>query len=166
MNIKRPKAQIVHHTQNRLRLRIPEKRRDLAFFLNLYEWLRKIPGVTGVEANPTTGSALLHFHVGYGDAIAGVLARSDLLLVGGSAEQAGSIFNRSEGPAARVDRFLIEDGSSVANMRLILSLVMLGLTIQQLRRGQFLAPALTLFFYVVDLMFGAKREAIPVEEND
>jgi len=72
----RPRARIVHRTTQRLRLRIDERRRDLGYFLRLYEYLRRLPGVEEVQADPLTGSALLHLQPGAGPEVAVALSQS------------------------------------------------------------------------------------------
>lgn len=52
-------AFVVHELFGRLRLRIPEKRKDGAYFAELAERLSECPGVTRVESNALTGSVLL-----------------------------------------------------------------------------------------------------------
>jgi hypothetical protein len=56
-----PGVRLVHRTRDRMRLRISEKRKDIRYFVDMYEILRKIPGVTDVVINPVTGSVLLYF---------------------------------------------------------------------------------------------------------
>ncbi|MCU0833636.1 MAG: hypothetical protein MUC77_04245 [Chromatiaceae bacterium] len=72
----RPRARIAHQTERRLRLRIDERRRDLVYFLGLYEYLRRLPGVEEVQADPLTGSALLHLQPGAVREVAIALAQS------------------------------------------------------------------------------------------
>jgi Heavy metal associated domain 2 len=55
-----PRATISHKTSSRLRLRVPAKRRDTDYFSALQEELGKCPGVLKIEANPLTGSVLVH----------------------------------------------------------------------------------------------------------
>jgi hypothetical protein len=52
-------AHIVHRTANRLRIRIPGRRLDEAFFRELKTKLAGCPGVVAVVANPLTGSVLI-----------------------------------------------------------------------------------------------------------
>jgi Heavy metal associated domain 2 len=55
-----PKATISHQTSNRIRLRIPAKKRNPEYFSRLREELRHCPGVLKVEPNVVTGSVLIH----------------------------------------------------------------------------------------------------------
>jgi hypothetical protein len=74
--VNRPRARIAHHTATRLRLKIDERRRDLGYFLGLYEYLRRLPGVEEVQADPLTASALLHLRAGSVREVAIALAQS------------------------------------------------------------------------------------------
>ena len=70
----KPKAIIVHQTRDRLRLRVRQKRKDLAFFLEFYEQLRRTPAVEEICMNPTTGSVLVHFDGRRRNTLIGALA--------------------------------------------------------------------------------------------
>jgi len=59
----RPKAYRVHSIPGRIRLKIPERRGDPAFFDEITDLLRGLSTGAQVECNPLTGSLLLH-HLG------------------------------------------------------------------------------------------------------
>jgi hypothetical protein len=54
------KAYAVHHLPGRTRFRVPERRGDGNFFKEIAAQLGKCAGVSGVDANPLTGSVLVH----------------------------------------------------------------------------------------------------------
>ena len=56
-----PAARISHFTPRRLRIRVPEKRRDRAFFDAVAERLAAWDTIEAVETNPLTASILIHF---------------------------------------------------------------------------------------------------------
>ena len=56
-----PEGRVCHLTIGRLRLRIPEKRRDEAFFKTLEQRLASWDSIERVEVNPLTASVLVHF---------------------------------------------------------------------------------------------------------
>lgn len=58
-----PEAYLVHITPGRLRIRIPSRKRDLAYFSYLVEELSGFQGIERIEANPTTGGVLI-IHTG------------------------------------------------------------------------------------------------------
>lgn len=54
-----PDAHISHQTSQRLRVKIPSKKGEVAYFLSLEDQLSKCPGVENLVANPLTGSLLI-----------------------------------------------------------------------------------------------------------
>jgi hypothetical protein len=54
-----PLAFVSHKTGTRLRIKVPSKRKDQAFFSSAAERMSAIEGVTRVEVSPLTGSILL-----------------------------------------------------------------------------------------------------------
>src|SRR5205807_8743072 len=56
-----PEGRVCHLTTGRLRLRIPEKRRDDAFFRTVEQRLAGWDSVDQVEVNPLTASVLVTF---------------------------------------------------------------------------------------------------------
>jgi hypothetical protein len=56
-----PAARISHFTPRRLRIKVPEKRRDRGFFDTVAARLAMWDSVERVETNPLTASVLIHF---------------------------------------------------------------------------------------------------------
>src|SRR5260370_26766214 len=56
-----PAARMRHVAAGRLRIKVPEKRRDTAFFDTVAERLATWDSVERVETNPLTASVLVHF---------------------------------------------------------------------------------------------------------
>jgi hypothetical protein len=137
-------ARIVHRTRERARLRVPGRRRDLPYFLALYEELRANPEIDEVSINPVTGSVLLGFAAEHGRSIERLLADSRLLsLVPDPAAAEGHPHTFH---------------TSLNDMRILIFVIMLGLSVQQLLKGQFLVPILTMALYVADLAAGLRLE--------
>src|SRR5436305_11061449 len=55
------RGRICHLSAGRLRIRIPDKRRDVAFFGTVAERFSGWGSVDSVEVNPLTASVLIHF---------------------------------------------------------------------------------------------------------
>jgi hypothetical protein len=72
-----PRALIEHQMPGRLRLRIPSRRGDAAFFAAAEDRLRGAPGLRQVRANPWTGGVLV-LHAGDVEAIAGFARAQEL----------------------------------------------------------------------------------------
>ena len=154
----RPQAQIVHQTRGRLRLRIPEKRKDLPYFVGLYEQLQQTPAVEEITMNPLTGSVLLQFDAGRRNTLIGALADSRLIELGAIPASGIPPADGSRRNKGQLDRSLPGQIRSATDARTVLFLIVLGLSIHQLLKGQILAPALTLLMYGADLAVGRKRE--------
>jgi len=141
-------ARIVHRTRERARLRVPGRRRDLDYFLALYEDLRARPGIDEVSINPVTGSVVLTFPADQGARLESILSGSPLLAL-------------TPGPpsdTAAAEGHPHTFHTSLNDMRILIFLIMLGLSIQQLLKGQVLVPILTMVLYVVDLAAGLRLE--------
>jgi hypothetical protein len=141
-------------------LRIAGRRRDLPFFLALYDHLRHAPGVEEVTMNPATGSVLLRFDQRRRNTLFGALADSPMIAL--DDQSTFGLWNRRDGKeTGRIDRFLAFGGGSAADPRTILLLVMLWLAVRQVIKGQLLAPAVTLVLYGLEhlLLFKRNRDA-------
>jgi hypothetical protein len=138
-------ARIAHRSTGRVRLRLPRRRRDLPFFLRLYEDLNGQPEVDEVNINPATGSVLVWFDPAHEDALPDALTRGGLLCLPEDALH-----------PAHVERHRFH--MSLNDMRIIVFLIMTSLSIHQLLKGQLLAPALTMLLYVIDLAVGLRLE--------
>jgi Heavy metal associated domain 2 len=64
-----PQAEITHQTSRRLRLRIPERKRDRDFFQTAAEEIARCPGVNTATGNPMTGSLLIDHNASIPDII-------------------------------------------------------------------------------------------------
>lgn len=147
-------AYISHQAPGRLRLKVPERRRDRSYFNLLQERLAGMPGVTGAEANPLTGSILVRYDPRR-FASFDAAALSDLLVVGPPAASRAShpvpLMDRIESSAAVIDRRLKGWSAGAVDLRAagVVGLALMGFG--QLLRGNIVAPAATLLWYAADL---------------
>ena len=72
-----PIAYVEHQIPGRLRLRIPERRGDVAFFQRVVGALSKVPDVTELDGSPLTGSVRIRYS-GTSEAIAAAAAKEGL----------------------------------------------------------------------------------------
>lgn len=143
----RPAAHIVHRARGRIRLRIPERRKDLLWFIQLYEHLRRLPGVAEVQANPITGSALLRVEDGRDDQVARALAGSPLFALENDApEPAFAAVGIALRAAQGADRQLRELSGGVLDLHSLAVLLSLGLTLKRPLTGALLTSALSLLW--------------------
>jgi hypothetical protein len=76
-----PIAYIEHQVPGRLRLRIPERRGDVAFFQRVVEALSKLTDIKELDGSPLTGSVRIR-HSGTAEAIAAAAAKEGLFEIG------------------------------------------------------------------------------------
>lgn len=161
-----PIARVMHRTGERWRLKIPERKRDLAYFIRLYEALRRQPEIREVTANPITASLLVWFARCDQPHLADALTRDGLMRLVEADASAGS--TPGSGVSSYAEAATAESAPhpsahhafhvSVNDTRILVFLIMLGLSLYQLSKKQFLAPALTMALYLIDLLAGLKLE--------
>lgn len=148
-------ARIAHRSSSRMRLRVPGRRRDLPFFLELYDALRREPEIDEVTLNPSSGGVLVWFDPQQSHGrIVEALGRSGLIRL----EDPDDLHPEQ---LAR-HRFHVD----VNDMRIVVFLIMTTLSLIQLRKGQLLAPALTMLLYVIDLVVGMRTEQAAAHGHD
>jgi len=143
------RVDMAHQTRDRMRLRIPEKRKDLPFFLDLYEDLRQIPDITDVVINPVTASVLLRFRAESQDSVVRSLQKIGLPVA--NEEEQGT-----PGVGRQMNKAIEKDLSRAAQVRTVLMATMIALTIYQIRRGFLIAPTLSVLWFAYDLFVSRK----------
>jgi hypothetical protein len=150
-----PAARITHFTTRRLRIRVPEKRRDTAFFSLVVERLGAWDNVERVETNPLTGSILIYFTDAH-RLFAEATAKNDLFEIDFDAVDAGPgepiVTRRAVESFQTADNALRRWTQNQVDMRSVLFLLLLAGGTYQLLRRQVAAPAPTLLWYAGDLI--------------
>jgi hypothetical protein len=150
-----PAARISHFTPRRLRIKVPEKRRDRGFFDTVAERLVTWESVERVETNPLTGSVLIHFSDPERLFLEAAV-KNDLFDI-----DFESTFGDSAAPAvteAAVRSFETADHAlrrwtqNKIDMRGVLFVLLLAGGVFQLLRRRLDAPAPTLLWYAGDLI--------------
>ena len=150
-----PAARVSHFTARRLRIRVPEKRRDTEFFREAADRLAAWESVNRVETNPLTASILVHFSDPERLFIEAV-AKNDLFDIDFDAA-----FAPQSGPAVTHDAVRTFEAADIAvrrwtgdqiDMRSALFLLLFAGGVFQLLRGRLAAPASTLLWYAGDLL--------------
>ena len=150
-----PQARVRHFTMGRLRVKIPEKRRDEKFFDTVKERLAAWDSVDRVEVNPLTASVLVHFP-DLGRVFADNALRNDLFTLDYDALEADF-----ETPAAtewikqrwtNADLAVRRWTSGTADLRSAVLVTLLVAGTYQLFRGNIAAPAATLLWYAGDML--------------
>jgi hypothetical protein len=183
-----PLAHIEHRLPERVRLRVPSRRGDSAFFAATAEQLLHAPDIRSVRANPISGSIILE-HRGEWNAIAAFARERGLFEIAPRRTRSGRGYPRgrrgkpSMHPMSVMTAALTALGMYQAIRRRLLgnavesfwqgyraytalrkpwlSAAYIGVGLYQLARGRVLGPAGSLFYYA----FNA-REAIPDAIDD
>jgi hypothetical protein len=170
-----PSAPIEHQIPGRMRLRVPARRGDRAFFAMVEERLRAAPGVRRLHADPRTGGILILHDGDPGPALA--LAREQALFDAtaramaaappGRARQARNLpdplavaalgfaglgfYQAARGRTLgnAVESFWQAYGLRTMRAQPWLSVGISGLAVYQLGAGRILGPASSLFLYAL-----------------
>ncbi len=149
-------AWIVHQLAGRVRLRLPHRRKDVAFFQQAIEHLDTLPGLERAKANPATGSLLVEFDEGSEvfTSLETYLRAQDIDIDYGDPPMAAARPTIKHG-IKQVDDYIGLLSEQATDLRSIGVLFFLALSVLQMARGQTLAPASTLLWYALYLLNGS-----------
>jgi len=147
----KPRAYRVHRTPGRVRLKIPERRGDHAFFDEIAELLRRFSAVTKVECNPLTGSLLLR-HLGQLDGEPMQAALSALAEMVELELSSPPVARRLRADVVGVDRSIQQYTRGAIDLSTATALGLLALAGIQLLRGQQPVIAVSLAWYATELL--------------
>jgi hypothetical protein len=155
------KGYVAHHIPgHRIRIRVPHKKRDAAFFGDVGT---RLNGIEGVKASvrPETGSILIHYQGDFAKLLlstaeAGLRELIDLEM---GAEPLEPLANRLISQGAAIEQKLLASSGGQVDGR---TFALLGLVLAagiQVFRGQLFGPAVPLMWYTVELLrnYGPKR---------
>ena len=146
-----PVGRVCHLTTARLRVKIPAKRRDEAFFKLLEQRLASWDSIERVEVNPLTASVLVHFP-DLGALFAENAMRNDLFTVDLDAIEAEdgkprqALTEWAKQRWADADKSLRRWSDGRADIRSAAFLALVAGSIFQLFRGQIAPPTATLLW--------------------
>jgi hypothetical protein len=159
-----PEAQVAHKLPGRIRIRIPSRRRDAAFFAEVAARAARLPGVERVEANALTGAVLLAFRGEVRD-IAADCERAGMFRFVSLAPVITPVSAQWSELVGRVDREIRSASARELDLGMFASIVLLALATYQLSRGQVLGPAVTLLFQAMTA-YSLSRKSLPKEDLD
>jgi len=152
-----PEARVCHLTHGRLRVRIPAKRRDEAFFRTARERLASWNSIEAVEVNPLTASVLVHFR-DLGALFAENAMKNDLFTVDFEALRAEperphqALTDWARQRWADADKALRRWTDGSGDIRSAAFLIAVIGALVQLYRGQIAPPAATLLWDAGDML--------------
>jgi hypothetical protein len=146
-----PQARVCHYASGRLRVKIPERRRDEAFFSKVRQQLSGWDSIERVEVNPLTASVLVEFTSLF-ELFAENAMKNDLFEVDFDALQANSepppaLTEQAAEAFGKIDAAFRRWTADGADLRSTIFLGLLAGGIYQLLRGNIAAPAATLLWY-------------------
>jgi hypothetical protein len=146
-----PQARLCHFAHGRLRVKIPEKRRDQAFFERVRQRLAGWDNVDHVEVNPLTASVLVQFRDAGApfpeNALDNELFELDRDALDAAAEPAPALTEQAAELFAETDAAVRRWTDNGADLRSAIFLLLVAGGIYQLLRGNIAAPAATLLWY-------------------
>jgi hypothetical protein len=146
-----PVAVIAHSAQGRTRFKIAARRRDAQYFATVEERLSASSDVERVQANPVTGSVLVH-HRGPPDALHKYAEEQKLFRVSTLADRASNLVRRQ---SRSWDQQLLEFTGGYLDLRSLTFITLVSIGLVQALRGQLAGPALTLFSQATSQLKGA-----------
>lgn len=158
-----PLAYVVHRSRRRLRLRVPERCGDTEWFEQAASYLRPLAWVDEVETGALSGSLVLH--VADSAMAEHELSGLDLFAFAPQPPALPSTAQQLKSGLVRVNRAMKQSSSGGADLRSLLLVAMLLLAGAQMLRGQIMVPAISLLWYALELVLGA-RESTQEPPND
>jgi hypothetical protein len=145
-------ASKTHSIQGRLRIRIPSKKRDEAYFAAVKDAISAVEGVDGVQVTPQTGSVLV-FHHTDADTITQAGVSKDLFEVSEAPKVRTTLLHDSIAvQISEIDNRIREFSQGGVDLRGLAFIGLVGTGIYQIARGNFTAPAwYTAFWYALGL---------------
>jgi hypothetical protein len=158
-----PSGHRIHVAPGRLRVRVPERRGDVAYFTRVLESLASCPGVEGLRANPTTASVLI-LHRDDPSTVERYAAEQGLFAVAPPVPPrptADELSLALGGLTAEIDARLHRLTEGRVDARGAAVLAITGAALLQAGRGRLLPPAGTLLWYLADLLARTKPASPP-----
>ncbi len=146
-----PVAHIIHQIPGRARLKLPDNRGDQALLERLVEGLKDHAGVNEVTANSRTGSLLIRHSASLAE-ILSFAEQTDLFTLGDELKWRDTLATRTRAHFEVLDERIARLSEGRLDLRSLIILTFLGLTLTQVLRGQILPPAGALLWYTGRLL--------------
>ena len=155
-----PQAFLVHQCKGRVRLRIPERRQDDAYFTLMEKQLSAIPGINGIKVNPISGTVLLLISQDISlNALSQPNHLQDLFHLACDADH--PLTSRVAADVLEINKYVQRVNEDRLNMDGLYASILILLAIVQLLRGNSLGPASSLLWNAIQLL----RKKAPAFKN-
>jgi len=151
-----PTAHIVHRLRRRLRLKVPDKRRDAGWLAEAASRLERVPGVKQVEIRAVSGSLLIRHQTDAG--LEERLASTGLFRITAEPIVSPPVLDPIMDGISRSHRKLERRTGSRANLQTVLIVLLVLAAFVQTLRGQILVPAISLLWYAATLAIAFKNQ--------
>jgi hypothetical protein len=146
-----PIGYICHSSSGRLRIRVPDRKRDDQFFFSVEQVFHKSGQVASVQVRPLTASILLTGEQVAPDVIDRIGAKNKLFQLS-APEPKESISNKLIAPMDRLNRNVQQFTGGEVDMQDVLFLLLVGFGLYGLIKGDLRRPAwYTAFWYAAEL---------------
>lgn len=153
-----PSASIAHITADRLRIKMPSKKKDEEFFASLKEKFGGCAGVKAVEVNPLTGSVLFK-HESNSEAIADYALKNKIFKLETSKPDYTDLHGKVAETFNGIDKKIKGITGGDMDIAGAAFVALLGMGIYQISRGNFAGPAwYTAFWYALNIFLKAKPD--------
>lgn len=153
-----PEAFVCHKTENRLRVRIPAKRRNSEYFSILEKSFVALDGVEAAIANPITSSLLVIHNITL-DRISEYAAEKELFSLSPIPPKPVTIQRSITKSFNNLDDAIKDYTQGAADIGGLAFLALTGAGIYQISKGNFTAPAwYTVFWYALNIFLKTNKE--------
>jgi len=147
-----PAAHIGHQTAERIRIRIPSRKGDAAYFSEVRAVLRKNVPMAGIDVNPGTGSVLLKGSQVDAAAIASVGDATSLFALETRPSGIEPLSKKIATPFRDLSRSVDRFSGGELDLPGMAFLALIGVGVYQLARGNIVAPPwYSAFWYALGL---------------
>lgn len=173
-NAELPKAYIKHQMAGRVRLKIPRKRGDDAYFEQIAEMFAECDAITQLQLNPPSASLLIQHGAAPFAEIVEFAGNAGLFVLADQSETALptaeqlSVAGLSALGVAQLDEKLSQLSAGRVDLRSVFFLGFMGLAAHQAAKGHIMSPASTFFWRAIELlnskndkMFAGKADESP-----
>ncbi len=155
-----PSAYVKHQLPGRVRLKIPQKKGDAGYFARIAKLFAKFPGIIQLQFNTTSGTVLiLHDEAEsqFGNISEFAQANGLFRITEPPPEETFSIPHQpiatlTSTSLNRFDKSLIELSQGLIDSRSFFVLTLTGLAAHQITKGNIMTPAISLFWYAIELL--------------
>ena len=146
-----PAGYIAHRIGDRVRVRIPERKGDAAYFMRVERDLSECERVMYVEANPLTASILLRY-TGANDDLRRDAINLGLFAIEEMPPSVNPVLTATSDRIDQLNRFLQRSSNGSFDLLEVAFVGLIGASIVQVLRGQALGPASTLLAHALAIL--------------